>query len=145
MDFAINAKPLERYMPTDKKSFNYKIWKLVVSSGFEYFILTMIALNTIILTMKVNSIIRNENLFLSKYLFIASFYFQWYNQHEQLIRIMKYLNIAFTTLFTIECILKILAFGIKVSLYNLSLYKISNENLCCENFTKLIGCTYSMN
>jgi hypothetical protein len=54
MDFAINAKPLERYMPTQKNSFNYKIWQLVVSSGFEYFILTMITLNTVILTMKVN-------------------------------------------------------------------------------------------
>jgi hypothetical protein len=57
MDFAINAKPLERYMPTNKESFNYKVWKLVVSSGFEYFILTMIALNTIILTMKVDNIL----------------------------------------------------------------------------------------
>ena len=56
MDFAINAKPLERYMPTQKNSFNYKIWQFVVSSGFEYFILTMITLNTVILTMKVTLI-----------------------------------------------------------------------------------------
>ena len=47
--------------------------------------------------------------------FIRIIYFKWYNQHEQLIRILKYLNIAFTTLFSIECLLKIIAFGIKVS------------------------------
>lgn len=53
MDFAINAKPLERYMPTNKASFKYKIWKLVVSTGFEYFILLLITVNTVILMMKV--------------------------------------------------------------------------------------------
>jgi voltage-dependent calcium channel N type alpha-1B len=54
MDFAINAKPLERYMPTNKASFKYKIWTLVVSTGFEYFILLLITVNTLILMMKVN-------------------------------------------------------------------------------------------
>ncbi len=38
---------------------------------------------------------------------------KWYNQHESLTRILKYLNIAFTSLFTIESILKILAFGVR--------------------------------
>ena len=119
MDFAINATPLERYMPTNKNSFNYKIWKLVVSTGFEYFILIMIALNTIILTLKVMKL----SLFTIKELhgFYNCFFLyilKWYKQHEELIRILKYLNIAFTTLFTIECLLKIIAFGIKVILYN---------------------------
>jgi voltage-dependent calcium channel N type alpha-1B len=65
MDFAINAKPLERYVPSDTKSFNYKVWKLVVSPGFEYFVLILIALNTIILMMKVCAFLfRNQkNLF----------------------------------------------------------------------------------
>lgn len=53
MDFAINAKPIERYMPTDKGSFKYKIWQFVVSTGFEYFILFLITVNTLILMMKV--------------------------------------------------------------------------------------------
>jgi hypothetical protein len=52
MDFAINAKPIERYMPTNKKSFKYKIWQFVVSTGFEYFILFLITINTLILMMK---------------------------------------------------------------------------------------------
>lgn len=53
MDFAINAKPTERYMPTNKTSIKYKIWQFVVSTGFEYFILILITLNTVILMMKV--------------------------------------------------------------------------------------------
>ena len=53
IDFAINARPLCRYMPKNKDSVKYRIWRLVVSTPFEYFIMTMIALNTIILMMKV--------------------------------------------------------------------------------------------
>ena len=53
IDFSINARPLCRYMPKNKDSVKYRIWKMVVSPFFEYFIMTMIALNTIILMMKV--------------------------------------------------------------------------------------------
>jgi hypothetical protein len=89
MDFALNAQPLERYMPSDLKSFKYKVWRFVVSNPFEYFILLLITLNTVILMMK------------------------WYNQPENIKNFLKYLNIAFTSLFTFECLLKILAFGFK--------------------------------
>lgn len=54
IDFAINAKPLTRYMPADKQSFQYKMWQFVVSPPFEYSIMTMIALNTVVLMMKVS-------------------------------------------------------------------------------------------
>lgn len=54
IDFAINAKPLTRYMPQNKQSFQYKMWKFVVSPPFEYAIMTLIALNTIVLMMKVS-------------------------------------------------------------------------------------------
>ena len=53
MDFAIHAKPSIQYIPKNKNSFKFKVWQFVVSTGFEYFILLMIALNTIILMMKV--------------------------------------------------------------------------------------------
>ena len=53
MDFTINAKPNKRYIPSDKTSFKYKIWSFVNSAGFEYFILFLITVNTIILMMKV--------------------------------------------------------------------------------------------
>ena len=54
IDFAIQAKPLERYMPQEMDSFKYKIWRVVVSTPFEYFIMFLIVLNTILLMMKVS-------------------------------------------------------------------------------------------
>ncbi len=41
-------------MPKDKKSWKYRVWRLVVSTPFEYYIMVMIALNTLILMMKVS-------------------------------------------------------------------------------------------
>ena len=49
------AEPLERYMPKERESFKYKLWRVVVSSPFEYFIMTLIVLNTILLMMKVSN------------------------------------------------------------------------------------------
>ncbi|XP_074655928.1 voltage-dependent calcium channel type A subunit alpha-1-like [Tubulanus polymorphus] len=89
IDFAINARPLCRYMPKNKDSLKYRIWRLVVSAPFEYFIMTMIALNTLILMMK------------------------FYGSSIQYREVLKNLNTAFTVLFTIECILKLMAFGIR--------------------------------
>uniref|UniRef100_A0A8C6KMV8 Voltage-dependent N-type calcium channel subunit alpha-1B n=1 Tax=Nothobranchius furzeri TaxID=105023 RepID=A0A8C6KMV8_NOTFU len=87
IDFAINAKPLTRYMPENKQSFQYKMWKFVVSSPFEYAIMTLIALNTVVLMMK------------------------FYDAPAEYESMLKYLNIIFTGLFTLECILKIIAFN----------------------------------
>lgn len=53
IDFAIQAKPLERYMPKNKDSVKYKVWRIVVSTPFEYFIMALIVLNTLLLMMKV--------------------------------------------------------------------------------------------
>lgn len=53
IDFTIEARPLERYMPSKRASFKYKVWKIVVSTPFEYFIMTLIVLNTLLLMMKV--------------------------------------------------------------------------------------------
>ncbi|XP_063720723.1 voltage-dependent calcium channel type A subunit alpha-1-like isoform X3 [Symsagittifera roscoffensis] len=87
IEFCINAKPLERYMPSDKNSFSYKVWKVVMSSVFEYMIMTLIVLNTLVLMMKFNDMPPTyEN-------------------------ILRYLNMAFTFLFTIEAIMKIIALG----------------------------------
>ncbi|XP_013878045.1 voltage-dependent N-type calcium channel subunit alpha-1B [Austrofundulus limnaeus] len=87
IDFAINARPLTRYMPENKESFQYKMWKFVVSSPFEYAIMTLIALNTVVLMMK------------------------FYDAPLAYELMLKYLNIIFTGLFTLECILKIIAFN----------------------------------
>nr|XP_015222182.1 PREDICTED: voltage-dependent N-type calcium channel subunit alpha-1B-like isoform X18 [Lepisosteus oculatus] len=87
IDFAISAKPLTRYMPQNKQSFQYKMWKFVVSPPFEYFIMAMIALNTVVLMMK------------------------FYGAPVVYEAMLKYLNVVFTALFSLECILKIIAFG----------------------------------
>ncbi|TSV94899.1 Voltage-dependent N-type calcium channel subunit alpha-1B [Bagarius yarrelli] len=87
IDFAINAKPLTRYMPQNQQSFQYRMWKFVVSPPFEYSIMIMIALNTVVLMMK------------------------YYDAPYAYEAMLKYLNIVFTALFSLECVLKIIAFG----------------------------------
>ncbi|XP_034649415.1 voltage-dependent N-type calcium channel subunit alpha-1B isoform X19 [Trachemys scripta elegans] len=88
IDFAISARPLTRYMPQNKQSFQYKMWKFVVSPPFEYFIMVMIALNTIVLMMK------------------------FYGAPDAYEEMLKCLNIVFTSMFSMECVLKIIAFGV---------------------------------
>uniref|UniRef100_A0A8C1FN66 Voltage-dependent P/Q-type calcium channel subunit alpha-1A n=1 Tax=Cyprinus carpio carpio TaxID=630221 RepID=A0A8C1FN66_CYPCA len=88
IDFAINAKPLTRHMPQNKQTFQYRMWEFVVSPPFEYTIMTLIALNTIVLMMKYDG---------------AS------DAYEA---VLANLNIVFTSLFSMECILKIIAFGV---------------------------------
>nr|XP_017212916.2 voltage-dependent R-type calcium channel subunit alpha-1E isoform X4 [Danio rerio] len=89
IDFAISAKPLTRYMPQNRQTLQYRLWQFVVSPSFEYTVLTMIALNTIVLMMK---------------------------HHDPRLEgyddVLKYLNTIFTVIFSVECVLKILAFGI---------------------------------
>uniref|UniRef100_A0A8C6VY45 Calcium voltage-gated channel subunit alpha1 E n=1 Tax=Nothobranchius furzeri TaxID=105023 RepID=A0A8C6VY45_NOTFU len=87
IDFAISAKPLTRYMPQNRHTFQYRLWHFVVSPSFEYTVLTMIALNTIVLMMK------------------------YHSAPPAYDAVLKHLNTAFTVLFSIECVLKIMAFG----------------------------------
>ncbi|XP_053095073.1 voltage-dependent P/Q-type calcium channel subunit alpha-1A isoform X5 [Pangasianodon hypophthalmus] len=87
IDFAINAKPLTRHMPQNKQTFQYRMWEFVVSPPFEYTIMAMIALNTIVLMMKYDG---------------ATDVYE---------KMLANLNIVFTSLFSLECVLKIIAFG----------------------------------
>ncbi|XP_011879619.1 PREDICTED: voltage-dependent calcium channel type A subunit alpha-1-like isoform X4 [Vollenhovia emeryi] len=89
MDFTIQARPLERYMPKERNSVKYKIWRIVVSTPFEYFIMILIVLNTLLLMMK------------------------FHRQSDSYKNTLKYMNMCFTGMFTVECILKIAAFGVK--------------------------------
>ena len=52
IEFALKAKPQRRYIP--KARFQYRIWWLVTSRGFEYGIFALIMVNTLTLAMKVN-------------------------------------------------------------------------------------------
>lgn len=63
IDFTMNAKPLCRFMPENKGSFKYRVWKLVVSPKFEYLVMTLIALNTVVLMMKVRTFHYNDKIF----------------------------------------------------------------------------------
>ncbi|XP_075844389.1 voltage-dependent R-type calcium channel subunit alpha-1E isoform X2 [Microtus pennsylvanicus] len=87
IDFAISAKPLTRYMPQNRHTFQYRVWHFVVSPSFEYTIMAMIALNTVVLMMK------------------------YYSAPCTYELALKYLNIAFTMVFSLECVLKVIAFG----------------------------------
>uniref|UniRef100_A0AAY4DJG2 Voltage-dependent calcium channel type A subunit alpha-1 n=1 Tax=Denticeps clupeoides TaxID=299321 RepID=A0AAY4DJG2_9TELE len=85
--FAISAKPLTRYMPQNRQTVQYRLWHFVVSPSFEYTVLVMIALNTVVLMMK------------------------YYSAPPIYDTVLKHLNTAFTVLFSMECVLKIMAFG----------------------------------
>jgi len=51
IEFALKARPQQRYVPTMK--FQWRIWQLVTSRGFEYCLFTLIIINTVALAMKV--------------------------------------------------------------------------------------------
>ncbi|KAG5672200.1 hypothetical protein PVAND_002347 [Polypedilum vanderplanki] len=89
IDFTIGARPLERYMPKDRNSFKYKVWRIVVSTPFEYFIMMLIVFNTLLLMMK------------------------YHQQSKNYEKSLKYLNMGFTGMFSVETILKIIGFGVK--------------------------------
>ncbi|KAK1878471.1 putative voltage-dependent R-type calcium channel subunit alpha-1E [Dissostichus eleginoides] len=88
IDFAISTKPMTRYMPQNKQTLQYRLWHFVASPSFEYTVLVMIALNTVVLMMKHHSAPTAYDM------------------------VLKHLNTAFTVLFSLECILKIMAFGL---------------------------------
>ncbi|XP_032387144.1 voltage-dependent R-type calcium channel subunit alpha-1E isoform X2 [Etheostoma spectabile] len=88
IDFTISAKPMTRYMPQNRQTFQYRLWHFVASPSFENTVLVMIALNTVVLMMKYHSAPAAYDM------------------------VLKHLNSAFTVLFSMECILKIMAFGL---------------------------------
>ena len=54
INFAIEAKPLELYVPEEQGGIRYHIWRLVTSAPFENFILLLIVCNTILPMLKVS-------------------------------------------------------------------------------------------
>ncbi|XP_031294729.1 voltage-dependent L-type calcium channel subunit alpha-1S isoform X2 [Camelus dromedarius] len=84
VQYALKARPLRCYIP--KNPYQYQVWYVVTSSYFEYLMFALIMLNTICLGM------------------------QHYNQSEQMNHISDILNVAFTVIFTLEMILKLMAF-----------------------------------
>lgn len=140
IDFAISAKPLTRHMPRDKQSLQYKTWTFVVSPPFEYFIMAMIALNTLVLMMKVRGPWgmwawvsvgckgggpgrpgQWEGMPLAWAGSDGGPAAPWWDRPPQFYGapyeyelLLKGLNVAFTSVFSMECLLKIIAFGVLV-------------------------------
>ncbi|XP_048587004.1 voltage-dependent calcium channel type A subunit alpha-1-like isoform X2 [Nematostella vectensis] len=83
--FALSAKPAQFYMPRNKHSFQYKVWLVASSRPLDIFIMVLIALNSVVLMM------------------------QYYGQSDQYEKACQYLNIAFTSMFTLEAAIKITA------------------------------------
>ncbi|XP_066523151.1 voltage-dependent L-type calcium channel subunit alpha-1C isoform X9 [Hoplias malabaricus] len=84
VEYALKARPLRRYIP--KNAYQYKVWYVVNSTYFEYLMFTLILLNTICLAM------------------------QHHGQSPSFNKAMNILNMLFTGLFTVEMILKLIAF-----------------------------------
>ncbi|XP_028970321.2 voltage-dependent L-type calcium channel subunit alpha-1C isoform X4 [Esox lucius] len=84
VEYALKARPLRRYIP--KNQYQYKVWYVVNSTYFEYLMFTLILLNTICLAM------------------------QHHGQTKSFNDAMNILNMLFTGLFTVEMILKLIAF-----------------------------------
>ncbi|XP_063153767.1 voltage-dependent L-type calcium channel subunit alpha-1S isoform X2 [Candoia aspera] len=87
VQYALKARPLRCYIP--KNPYQYQIWYVVTSSYFEYLMFFLITLNTICLGM------------------------QHYKQSEMMNQLSDVLNVVFTILFTVEMILKLIAFKAK--------------------------------
>ncbi|XP_057298022.1 voltage-dependent L-type calcium channel subunit alpha-1S-like isoform X2 [Hydractinia symbiolongicarpus] len=86
LHFVLNAKPRQRFMPQDKSGLSYKIWRVVDSKPFEIVIMTLIAGNAIVLMLSEDE------------------------QNKDSVRILVHVNLAFTFIFTLEAMLKLMAY-----------------------------------
>ncbi|XP_070246873.1 voltage-dependent L-type calcium channel subunit alpha-1D isoform X2 [Myotis yumanensis] len=84
VEYALKARPVRRYIP--KNPYQYKFWYVVNSSPFEYMMFVLIMLNTLCLAM------------------------QHYEQSKMFNDAMDILNMVFTGVFTVEMVLKVIAF-----------------------------------
>uniref|UniRef100_A0AAY5K984 Voltage-dependent L-type calcium channel subunit alpha n=1 Tax=Esox lucius TaxID=8010 RepID=A0AAY5K984_ESOLU len=87
VQYALKAKPLMCYIP--KNTYQYNVWYIVTSCYFEYAMFFLIMLNTLCLGM------------------------QHCNQSDHVTKLSDTLNMIFTVLFTLEMILKLMAFKAK--------------------------------
>ncbi|XP_034393185.1 dihydropyridine-sensitive L-type skeletal muscle calcium channel subunit alpha-1-like [Cyclopterus lumpus] len=84
VQYALKARPLRCYIP--KNPYQYRVWYIVTSCYFEYLMFFLIMLNTLCLGM------------------------QHCNQSDHVTKLSDTLNVIFTVLFTVEMILKLMAF-----------------------------------
>ncbi|KFV83840.1 Voltage-dependent L-type calcium channel subunit alpha-1C, partial [Struthio camelus australis] len=101
VEYALKARPLRRYIP--KNQYQYKVWYVVNSTYFEYLMFVLILLNT------------------------GMPIFQHYGQSCMFKEAMNILNMLFTGLFTVEMVLKLIAFKPKVG-------AIEQEERCSKGY-----------
>uniref|UniRef100_A0A8C6NPN2 Voltage-dependent L-type calcium channel subunit alpha n=1 Tax=Nothobranchius furzeri TaxID=105023 RepID=A0A8C6NPN2_NOTFU len=87
VQYALKARPLRCYIP--KNPSQYRVWYIVTSCYFEYLMFFLIMLNTLCLGM------------------------QHCNQSDHVTKLSDTLNLIFTVLFTVEMILKLMAFKVR--------------------------------
>uniref|UniRef100_A0A3Q3A7L1 Voltage-dependent L-type calcium channel subunit alpha n=1 Tax=Kryptolebias marmoratus TaxID=37003 RepID=A0A3Q3A7L1_KRYMA len=87
VQYALKARPLRCYIP--KNPYQYRVWYIVTSCYFEYLMFFLIMLNTLCLGM------------------------QHCNQSDHVTKLSDTLNLIFTVLFTVEMILKLMAFKVR--------------------------------
>uniref|UniRef100_A0A3P9QCY5 Voltage-dependent L-type calcium channel subunit alpha n=1 Tax=Poecilia reticulata TaxID=8081 RepID=A0A3P9QCY5_POERE len=87
VQYALKARPLRCYIP--KNPYQYRVWYIVTSCYFEYLMFFLIMLNTLCLGM------------------------QHCNQSNYVTKLSDTLNLIFTVLFTVEMILKLMAFKVR--------------------------------
>ncbi|KAM9785467.1 dihydropyridine-sensitive L-type skeletal muscle calcium channel subunit alpha-1-like [Neosynchiropus ocellatus] len=87
VQYALKARPLRCYIP--KNPYQYRVWYVVTSCYFEYLMFFLIMLNTLCLGM------------------------QHCKQSDHVTKLSDTLNLIFTVLFTVEMILKLMAFKAK--------------------------------
>uniref|UniRef100_A0A6Q2XZM2 Voltage-dependent L-type calcium channel subunit alpha n=1 Tax=Esox lucius TaxID=8010 RepID=A0A6Q2XZM2_ESOLU len=87
VQYALKARPLRCYIPKNK--YQYNVWYIVTSCYFEYLMFLLIMLNTMCLGM------------------------QHCNQSTHVTDLSDMLNVIFTVLFTVEMVLKLMAFKAK--------------------------------
>ncbi|CAG7729654.1 unnamed protein product [Allacma fusca] len=88
IQFAMNARPVRFFIPSNP--IQYRFWTLVTSQPFEYFIFTLIVLNTVTMAMK------------------------FHEQPDSYTEFLDKVNVIFSVLFSTECFLKLTAFGPKM-------------------------------
>uniref|UniRef100_A0A3P8RYE4 Voltage-dependent L-type calcium channel subunit alpha n=1 Tax=Amphiprion percula TaxID=161767 RepID=A0A3P8RYE4_AMPPE len=98
VQYALKARPLRCYIP--KNPYQYQVWYIVTSCYFEYLMFLLIMLNTMCLGM------------------------QHCNQSDHVTHLSDMLNVIFTVLFTVEMILKLMAFKAKVSENSMCYYSL---------------------
>jgi voltage-dependent calcium channel N type alpha-1B len=87
IDYVIQAKPMEVYVPEETTGVRYHVWRLVTSPPFENFIMLLIVLNTVLLMMK------------------------YHGAPLEYTDLLSDCNLVFTCLFTFECVMKLSSFG----------------------------------